>query len=79
MLLGRRRTPAIENRLVSSREAAELSSLTSSLEELVRRITRVADELAGTPNDATAQNLYEVERTLQEAFRRLSRLADSLR
>jgi hypothetical protein len=58
--------------------AAELSSLATSLEDLVRRVTGIADSLAGTERDSVAGSLYEVERTLGEAARRLTRLVDSL-
>ena len=57
--------------------AAELSSLASSLEELIERIRRIAEENAGTAHDAVAQGLFEVERKLGEALRRLSRVAEA--
>jgi hypothetical protein len=58
--------------------AAELSSLATSLEELVRRVTGIADSMVGTDKDNVAMSLYEVERSLGEAGRRLARLVDAL-
>ncbi len=55
----------------------ELSSLTSSLEELTARIRDLAETNAGTEHDAVAQGLFEVERKLGEALRRLTRVTDS--
>ena len=56
--------------------AAELSSLTTSLEELVQRITALAEEASAAKRDDVAGELFEVERTLQSASRRLTRLLD---
>ena len=50
---------------------AELSSLATSLEEVQRRLTAVADRYAGTATDELAGELYEVERSLRTAERRL--------
>ena len=58
---------------------AELSSLASALEELSRRITELADKVAGGELDAVANELYEVERSLIEGRRRLDRLLTLLR
>lgn len=56
---------------------AELSSLSSSLDELLRRITDLADRRShGGRPDEVANGLYEVERALREARRRLSRVAE---
>ena len=53
---------------------AELSSITTALDELRRRITMLAERNAGTDDEALAQGLFDVERTLGEALRRLGRL-----
>ena len=57
-----------------SRPAAELSSLTTGLAEIARRITALAERCAETEADDLSQGLFEVERTLGEAQRRLDRL-----
>jgi hypothetical protein len=53
--------------------AAELSSLNTALEDIVRRVVAIAEPIAGTVDDALASDLFEVERSLQEANRRLTR------
>jgi hypothetical protein len=55
---------------------AELSSLTSTLEDVRRRITARADALTAAGDDDAAVDLYEVERSLNSAVRRLSKLLD---
>ncbi|MGH9090469.1 MAG: hypothetical protein ACRDZR_03670 [Acidimicrobiales bacterium] len=52
----------------------ELSSLTSTLDELTRRITALADRAQGEHDDELATALFGVERSLQGALRRLNRL-----
>jgi hypothetical protein len=52
---------------------AELSSLTTVLDELVGRVTAIAEPLSGTDDEALASDLFEVERSLREAVRRLAR------
>ena len=56
---------------------AELSSVSTSLDELVVRISRIADSLAGDERDMVGPDLFEVERALRGARRRLSRIVDS--
>ena len=53
---------------------AELSSVTTALEDLLRRVTVIAEQLSGTPDDAVALELFEAERALREAVRRLGRV-----
>ena len=55
-------------------DEAELSSITTALDELRRRITTLAERNAGTDDESVAQGLFDVERTLGEALRRLARL-----
>ena len=55
-------------------DEAELSSITTALDELRRRITMLAERNAGTDDETIAQGLFDVERTLGEALRRLARL-----
>ncbi len=57
---------------------AELSSLASGLDELVTRVTRLAEELPAAERDAIGPDLAEVERTLTAARRRLVRVVDAL-
>ena len=53
---------------------AELSSLTSTLEDVARRITAVADDAARSGDEEVASELFGVERSLTGALRRLRRL-----
>ena len=62
---------------MATREAAELSSLATALDELARRITAIAEALAGTASDDVAAGLFDVERALGAARRRLARLVDA--
>jgi hypothetical protein len=58
--------------------AAELSSITTALEELAGRITGLAERETGSEEEAVVQALFGVERTLGEALRRLERLEKTL-
>lgn len=58
---------------------AELSSVTSVLEELTKRVTSLADQEAAANHDEIANELYSVERVLTGAQRRLVRLVDGHR
>ena len=55
-------------------DTAQLSSLSSSLDDLASRITTLADALGDSPREDVAADLYEVERHLQAADRRLKAL-----
>jgi hypothetical protein len=55
-------------------ELSELSSIASSLEQISRRVTALADAAAGSKRDEVAMNLIAVERALVGAVRRLERL-----
>ena len=57
----------------------QLSSMASSLEDVVQRVTAMAERSAGTREDWVAQELFEVERSVGEAVRRLNALARGLR
>lgn len=52
---------------------AELSSIASSLSELNRRITALAEHAHQAQDAELADELYEVERALRGALRRLER------
>jgi hypothetical protein len=53
---------------------AELSSVVTALDDLIRRVAAIADESATSPDDDTATELFAVERALTGARRRLSRV-----
>ena len=55
-------------------QPAELSSVATALEELLRRITAIAETITGDDRDAVTSELFEVERTLGAAHRRLTRI-----
>ena len=55
---------------------SELSSLTSSLEELTRRLTALAESAQREGDEESASELFGVERSLNGALRRLRRFAD---
>jgi hypothetical protein len=52
----------------------ELSSLTSTLDELTRRVTALAEQARANEQDDVASELFGVERALTGALRRLGRL-----
>ena len=54
-------------------DAAELSSISSALEELAARITQIAERRDGDPDDAVSTGLFEVDRSLRNAMRQLER------
>ena len=51
--------------------AAELSSLTSAIADLARRVGEVATGRSSDPDDPVAARLFEIERGLVTAERRL--------
>ncbi|MGD0983091.1 MAG: hypothetical protein ABSA65_04625 [Acidimicrobiales bacterium] len=58
-------------------ELSELSSIASSLEQISRRVTGLADVATEAKRDEVAANLIAVERALLGAVRRLERLMAS--
>ena len=58
---------------------AELSSVSTALSELTRRLAVIADQAASEHDDESAAELFAVERALTGAGRRLSRLTDPRR
>ncbi|MEW6153259.1 MAG: hypothetical protein AB1673_04605 [Actinomycetota bacterium] len=58
---------------------AELSSITTALDELAARVTRIAEQSDGGELDWLVTDLFEVERSLGEARRRLHRVGERLR
>lgn len=57
-----------------SADRAELSSLTSALGELTRRVAGMAESAASGRDEELSSELFAVERALRGAQRRLERL-----
>lgn len=55
-------------------DTAELSSISSTLEQLVRRVAEMAKRAETTGEDDLAAELFAVERALEGAERRISRM-----
>ena len=53
-----------------------MSSVSTGVEELLKRVTEIAEGLAGMERDVVGPDLYEVERSLRSAQRRLRRIVD---
>lgn len=56
---------------------AELSSISTGLEELAKRVTAIAESFAGSRRDDLAAELYRVERALGSASRTLGRVVSA--
>jgi ElaB/YqjD/DUF883 family membrane-anchored ribosome-binding protein len=61
------------------REHAELSSLATTVEDVLERVTASAERLAAAGREAAAADLFEVERALAQAARRLDAVVRALR
>ena len=59
-------------------DVAQLSSLSTALDELTARIVSLADTYQESPREDVASDLYEVERNLLAASRRLKALLAKL-
>jgi hypothetical protein len=57
-------------------DTAQLSSLSTALDDLSKRVTELADQLHGSSREDAAGELYEVERHLTAAARRLKSVLD---
>jgi hypothetical protein len=55
---------------------AELSSVSTAVQELADRITQIAEGLLGDEREVAGPALFEIERSLRTAQRRLGRLLD---
>jgi hypothetical protein len=55
-------------------DLAELSSIASSLDQMTRRVGRMAEAASAAGEETVAGDLFSVERALQGATRRLERL-----
>jgi len=56
----------------------ELSSVSSALDDLTKRIGTAAESFSGTTREDLATTLFEVERALQAARRRLDTVVNDL-
>jgi hypothetical protein len=56
----------------------ELSSVSTALDELTKRLSAMADASAGEKSDMSGE-LFEIERSLRGAQRRLQRLVSGTR
>jgi len=54
-----------------SSEQAQLSSVTTTLEDLVDRVSSTAEAALAVGDESLAADLFEVERSLRSALRRL--------
>ena len=59
-------------------DRAELSALATTLDDVTRRLTAVADRHQGTDREDVAAGLYEVERSLLSAARKLERVVRAM-
>ena len=57
-------------------DTAQLSSLSTALDDLSRRVTEIADQHQGSSREDVVADLYEVERHLLAAARRLKTILD---
>jgi hypothetical protein len=57
----------------------ELSTLASTLDEVTRRVSALAEQTRDAGDEALAAELFGVERALTGALRRLSRLSNDRR
>jgi hypothetical protein len=56
----------------------ELSSISSDIEAITKRIATTAESFAGTQRDDLASTLFDVERALLAARRRLDTVVNAL-
>lgn len=56
---------------MAASDASQLSSVSTTLDELVSRVTRAGEERLAVGDEGAAAELFEVERSLRAAKRRL--------
>lgn len=61
-----------------SSELAELSSMGATIDEVLGRITLIAERYHAAERDDVANDLFEVERALRTAGRRIQRASKTL-
>jgi len=59
-------------------DAAELSSMTTTVSDLARRVAGLAEHRSADPDDPIVGRLHEVERTLLTTERRLRAIGRAL-
>ncbi|MHB8296519.1 MAG: hypothetical protein ACYDH5_18270 [Acidimicrobiales bacterium] len=59
--------------------AAELSSLSTALEDITKRLVAIADGYSGSRREELATELYGAERQLHSAIRRIGKVMGSTR
>ncbi len=52
---------------------ADLLSLSSTLDQMIKRLDEAADEVRGTDKDDLLGSIYDIERHLRSANRKLNR------
>ena len=57
----------------------QLSSVSTALTDLTKRIAALAESLSGSERDDVAGALFEVERSMKTAGRRLDKILSDLR
>ncbi|MEX0767586.1 MAG: hypothetical protein WD029_03850 [Microthrixaceae bacterium] len=57
---------------------ADLTSVMSTLDQILERLDEAAKELVGTQDEDLMTDVYEVERHLRQAARRLTRTLGAL-
>lgn len=55
-------------------EQAQLTSVATSLDEMVQRVTEIGNELTAAGRESLAHDVIEIERSLRTAQRRLNKL-----
>ncbi len=70
---------AVSARHLPMGSIGDLGSAATSLDALITRVSRAADELLGSPQEDLGIALAEVERSLRTANRRLERVVRELR
>jgi hypothetical protein len=65
--------------MAESGPGPELSSITTALGDITRRVTAIAEQSQGTELDWLSSTLFDVERSLVDATRRLSAATTALR
>jgi hypothetical protein len=59
-------------------DLAEISTVRSQVEELIRRVVAVAEHYDDSPDSAVASDLFAAERSLVSARRQLDRASNHL-
>jgi len=71
--------PQIREDGAMAAQVPELSSITSTLEQLLARVGGMAEAARRDKEEEVARELFEVERSLSSAQRRLGRMLDRSR